>query len=84
MAPDDHKSCYGGMFPDPLHPDNDRRIKGKVYSYILSTAGGLIRNDRQVSADIREWDDCRQCPEFSHCYQLCLGKLALQGAIVSE
>jgi len=80
----EHRECYGGMFPDPLHPENDRRLKGKVYSYLLSTAAGTFRNDRNVAVDIAEWDDCRQCPEFSHCYQLCLGRLALQAAVVSE
>jgi hypothetical protein len=72
------------MFPDPLHADNDRRVKGKVFSYLLSTAGGMIRNDRSVTADITQWDDCRQCPEFEHCYQLCLGRLALQAAVATE
>jgi len=79
-----HRECYGGMFPDPLHPHNDRRLKGKVFSYLLTTAGGMIRNDRSVTADIAQWDDCRSCPEFEHCYQLCLGRLALQAAVVSE
>lgn len=84
MASIDHKACYGGMFPDPLHPENDRRQKGKVFSYVLSTAGGFIRSDRSVTADIAEWDDCRQCPEFAHCYQLCMGKLALLDAVELE
>lgn len=78
-----HRECYGCMFPDPLHPEDDRRLKGKVYSYLLSTAGSMFRNDRSVTADIAQWDDCRNCPEFEHCYQLCLGRLALQAALVS-
>mgnify|MGYP003435587046 CR=1 FL=1 len=84
METNSHKACYGHMFPDPLHHENDRRQKGKVFSYVLATAGSLIRNDRSVEAEIAEWDDCRQCPEFTHCYQLCLGRLALQASIASE
>ncbi len=84
MSSESHRECYGEMFPDPLHPINDRKVRGKVFSYLLSTAGGIIRNDRNVAVDIAQWDDCRACPEFSHCYQLCLGRLALQGAVVSE
>lgn len=79
-----HKSCYGGMFPDPLHPQSDRRLSGKVFSYLLTTAGGMLRNDRNVAVDIGQWDDCRECPEYSHCYQLCLGRLALQAAVATE
>lgn len=84
MSATGHRDCYGGMFPDPLHPENDRRLRGKVFSYLLSTAGGTFRNDRNVSADVSQWDDCRACPEFEHCYRFCLGRLALQAAVVTE
>ncbi len=84
MSEQVHRECYGTMFPDPLHPENDRRSKGKVFSYLLTQAGGFVRNDRNVTADIAQWDDCRSCPEFEHCYQLCLGRLMLQAAIVDE
>jgi hypothetical protein len=84
MNNNDHRECYGGMFPDPLHPQNDRRLKGNVFSYLLTTAGGFVRNDRTVAVDVAQWDDCRACPEFTHCYPLCLGRLALQAAVVSE
>lgn len=84
MSQEEHRECYGQMFPDPLHPENDRRVKGKVFSYLLTTAGGLYRNDRSVSVDIAQWDDCRMCPEFDHCYQLCIGRLALQASVATE
>ena len=84
MSEQIHRECYGSMFPDALHPQSDRRSQGKVFSYLLTSAGGLIRNDRSVTADIVQWDDCRVCPEFEHCYQLCLGRLALQAAVASE
>lgn len=81
MSATEHKACYGTMFPDPLHATGDRRMQGKVFSCLLPTAGGFSLHDPSVSADIAEWDDCRQCPEFTHCYQLCLAKVALQAAM---
>ena len=79
-----HKECYGTMFPDALHFTSNRQMRGKVFSYEMDVAGGMIRSSRHTSADIREWDDCLQCPEFEHCYRFCLGKLALQAAIADE
>lgn len=63
------------MLPDPLHGSNDRRTAGKVFAFRLVTAGGMIRSDRQVEVNREEWDDCLRCPEFEHCYKLCLAKL---------
>ena len=75
-----HKSCYGTMFHDALHYKTNKEMKGKVFSFELDTMG-LGRSDRMVNADISEWDDCIACPEFDHCYRLCLAKLTLEAAI---
>ena len=79
-----HKDCYGTMFPDVLHFTSNRPIRGKVFSYELDLAGGITRSDRITSADIEQWDDCLQGPEFEHCYKLCMAKVALQAAIATE
>jgi hypothetical protein len=84
MTPGEHKPCYGNLFPDVLHRDNDRTLRGKVFSLKLTTAGGLWRADRDVGADLTQWDECRRCPEFEHCYQMSLGKLVLQTAIADR
>ena len=55
-----------------------KRMKGKVFSFELD-AVGLARSDRLVKADLEEWDDCLECPEFDHCYKLCMAKLTLGG-----
>ena len=84
MSDTKHKDCYGAMFPDALHFTSNRPIRGKIFSYEMELAGGLMWADRRTSADIHEWDDCLQCPEFDHCYRFRLGKLALQAAIANE
>lgn len=80
----DHPECFGTMFPDVLHVQNDHNVKGKVFSVLLQRAGGLWRCSREVTADIREWDACRECPDFENCYKFCTAKLFLESAIITE
>lgn len=79
-----HQECFGTMFPDVLHVENDRPQRGKVFSLLLKRAGGMYRCNREVTADIEQWDQCRNCPEFDNCYQLSTAKLSLASAIVEE
>jgi hypothetical protein len=81
MSKSEHKACYGTMFPDTLHLEDDRRIAGKAFSFVLHRAGGTFRSGRSVAVDMEQWDDCVACPEFDHCHKVCLGKLALADAI---
>lgn len=78
------KQCYGAMFPDVLHPDQDTPVSGKVFSFELRRAGGLFRSGRSYSTRIDEWDDCVRCPEFEHCYRLSMAKITLQTAIEDQ
>jgi hypothetical protein len=68
------------MFHDSLHFLLNDKMRGKVFSFELDTAG-LARSDRSIQTDMKEWDDCIACPEFDHCYKLCMAKLALETAI---
>ena len=79
----EHKACYGTMFHDALHYTTNKEMKGKVFSFELDSRG-LMRSDRLVKADISEWDDCLECPEFDHCYKLCMAKLTLEAAISED
>lgn len=79
MTPE-HKSCYGTMFHETLHFENNKKMQGKVFSF-ESDVIGLSRSDRSINADISEWDDCLACSEFDHCYKLCMAKMALEAAI---
>jgi len=76
-----HKACYGTMFPDPFHPEDDRKKRGKVFSLHEVGPYGMSAPHRQVVTDLHEWDDCLACPEFEHCYRLCTAKLALVEAV---
>jgi hypothetical protein len=81
MAANEHKPCYGTMFPDPLHATNDRINAGKVFSFVVISPPGLARAARQVEVNRDEWDDCTRCPEFDHCYKFCMAKLALETVV---
>ena len=74
------------MFPDALHFHDNELISGKVFSYQLDSSQGPYarRIGRKFSANTEEWDDCRACPEFEHCYKLCMAKMALESVIVAE
>ncbi len=78
-----HKHCYGTMFHDSLHFAVNDKMQGKVFAFELDS-GGLGRSQRQVQADIAEWDDCIACKEFDDCYKLCMAKLALETAISNK
>ena len=86
MERQEHKDCYGTMFPDALHFRDNKPSVGKVFTFKLDSTGGMgsVRSARKFSTNIEEWDDCRKCPEFEHCYKLCMGKMALESVIVSE
>jgi hypothetical protein len=49
----------------------------------LSGAGGTHR-DREVTANIEQWDECRKCPEFDDCLQFCMAQLLSASAIVTQ
>jgi len=84
MSQEDHKNCYGTMFPSTLHTEADRRITGKAFWLELNRIGGIFAWDRRVGVDIPQWDDCTACSEFEDCYKLCLGRLALEAAIAAR
>lgn len=75
-----HKNCYGTMFHDSLHFTANDKMKGKVFSFELDSAG-LARSQRSIQTNIVEWDDCVACSEFEHCYKFCMAKLELETAI---
>ena len=84
MTANDHKACYGTMFPDTLHAVADRPQTGKVFAYTLLSAGGLYRAGGKTAVNQAAWDDCVRCPEFEHCYKLGMAKLALEGAVANN
>jgi hypothetical protein len=84
MNANDHRACYGAMFPDTLHAVADRPRKGKVFAYTLLSAGELHRAGGKTEVNHAAWDECVCCPEFEHCYKLSMAKLALDGAVANN
>lgn len=81
MSYNDHKKCYGTMFPSVLSLEADRPVSGKVFSFEIVRAGGTFVSRRKVGTNMQEWNDCLECSEFEHCYKLCTGRLALEAAV---
>ena len=78
-----HKHCYGTMFHDSLHFSPNDTMQGKVFTFEVDSAG-LARSERSIQTNIKEWEDCVACPEFEHCYKLCMAKLGLESAISNK
>ena len=72
------------MFPDDLHLKNNTTNKGKVFTVCVELVDGMTRGDRKIQADIEQWDDCQQCPEFDSCYKLCLAKVTLESVVATQ
>ncbi len=81
MAQDNHKKCYGEMFPSILYRDAEKLMSGKAFVFELRRAGAMFVSDRTVTVKMEEWDDCLACPQFDDCYKLSLAKLTLEAAV---
>jgi hypothetical protein len=84
MRNNEHRECFGTMFPDDLHLKNNQENKGKVFTVCIELVSGFGRGDRSIGADIEQWDDCQQCAEFDSCYKLCLAKATLESIVASQ
>jgi hypothetical protein len=87
MTAQEHRDCFGTMFPDDLHLKDNRPNKGKVFTvWMKQVEGGVVspRTDRIIETDIEQWDDCQQCPEFDSCYKLCLARVTLESTLVTQ
>lgn len=84
MSKMEHRDCFGTMFPDDLHLKSNQPNEGKVFTVWVELIGGFNRGDRKIKADIEQWDDCQQCPEFDSCYKLCLAKTTLESVVATQ
>jgi hypothetical protein len=78
-----HRQCYGTMFSDTLHVSRNMMMEGKVFSFEIRSHG-LAPSDRHLHTKLDEWDKCRKCHEFEHCYQFCMAKLVMETAITNQ
>jgi len=75
------KECYGRMFPDMLDLQINRESRGTVFGALVQSVGLGVQG-RRVSLDSAAWEQCTRCPDYGSCYDLSLGKLALQEALL--
>lgn len=84
MTNPEREACYGRTFPDPLHFVDNQASFGKVLGLKLESIPWACRTGRSIQVDEQAWEHCLACPQFAHCYQLCMAKLALAAAIASQ
>ena len=76
-----NKECYGRIFPDLLNLRINRENRGKAFGAFVQSIGVGVQ-DRKVSVDSEAWEECTKCPDYRSCYDLSLGTLALQEAVL--
>ncbi len=81
MSDKQKSECYGRLFPGVQDVGSNRPAKGKVFTVSTYNPGGMFHYDHSVTADMDQWDRCRECPEFDGCYHLSMATLALESAV---
>lgn len=76
----ERKKCFGTIFPDLDQLQLNAPLKGKVFSVLARSSGIGIQN-REIQADPQAWDACRQCPEYSSCYDFSMARISLDQAL---
>ncbi|MFI4876929.1 MAG: hypothetical protein ACIALR_16370 [Blastopirellula sp. JB062] len=84
MSAETLPDCYAKMFPDVLHVPAGKPIAGKVLGVEIEKSGGLFPGGKRVFVREEQWDACRRCPQFEHCYQLSMAKLTFAAAVQSS
>jgi hypothetical protein len=69
------------MFPDLLELRRNRKNRGKVFGAFVQSFGVGVQ-ERKVSVDDAAWDECLNCAEYRSCYDLGMGQLAMQEAVL--
>jgi len=84
MGKNEHKSCYGAMFPAVSRFSDEKGMSAKVLSLGVRTPVGVVPRRRKVTVNLEEWNDCLECLEFERCYKLCMGSVILEAVIAND
>ncbi len=57
--------------------------KGQVFTVTLRSQGIGIQS-KEIATDLEAWEQCEECEQFRSCYDLSVGRLALENAIQSR
>lgn len=76
----EHKPCYGKLFPSITCPRPGKEHPGAVFGYLIKQ-WGTVAHAPEVSVDVEAWDRCFECQEFSSCRQLSAAKILLEIAV---
>jgi len=64
------------MFPDLSKIEFNTPREGKAFTILVESSGMGI-TDHQSSVNMKEWDNCTDCPAYDRCYDLCVAKMLL-------
>jgi hypothetical protein len=69
------------MYPDLSRVEYNKVLAGKVFKVRINSAGLMVQS-RRVECDLKEWEACQDCEQYRNCYDLSIGALLLQRAVV--
>lgn len=78
-----HLKCFGTIFPDLNHLEANKTIRGRVFS-ITVRGSGIGTQGREITADEDAWEECGRCRSYRSCYDLSMGRLALEQALLAK
>lgn len=72
------KECYGKMFPEipDLHQVN-HVASGRIFQAEIRSKGPFHR-EPILDMDLKAWEECRRCPQYSGCFDLSNARLVIQ------
>jgi hypothetical protein len=72
--------CFGTIFPDLSRLEWNIPQRGQVFAVTVSSQGIGVQG-RDIFTDQEAWEKCQQCRDFRSCYDLSMGKMALESAV---
>lgn len=80
---ENHRECYGNLFPDFEHLNYNRPTEGQAFRVFVEQIGaGRQRREQHVKPEA--WDKCVACTDHHPCYELSMAKLALHRALAQS
>lgn len=76
----EHKACYGKLFPSAEWRQPGKPRAGAVFGFEFHQSGTVPRPP-EIAVDLEAWDRCVECGEFDTCRHLSHAKLMLEMAV---
>jgi hypothetical protein len=74
------RECFGSIYPDLRAVEYNKELVGRVFSVHIPSFG-LVHQAPRLTADLKAWEDCRNCEVYQSCYDFSNAKLSMVHAL---